>query len=148
MNRRRLEWREISRQKDIYNRNIVLACVRFKYNLDLETNRHKKSGEIMMFDNTQKEDLKREVADCLRREKEVRKIILFGSFISRSDPHDMDVAVFQDSRQDYLSLALKYRRLIRPVAERIPVDVVPIKSDADGGMFLDEIEKGEVIYER
>jgi len=101
-----------------------------------------------MFDNTQKEDLKREVADCLRREKEVRKIILFGSFISRSDPHDMDVAVFQDSRQDYLSLALKYRRLIRPVAERIPVDVVPIKSDADGGMFLDEIEKGEVIYER
>jgi predicted nucleotidyltransferase len=102
----------------------------------------------MMLNNIQKEDIKREVADRLGREKEVRKIILFGSFLSRSDPHDMDVAVFQDSREDYLSLALKYRRLIRSVTERIPVDVIPIKSDAERGMFLDEIESGEVIYER
>jgi len=102
----------------------------------------------MRFNDTQKEDIKREVADCLKQEKEVRKIVLFGSFLNGVDPHDVDVAVFQDSREDYLPLALKYRRLIRPVTVRIPVDVVPVRSDAADGIFLAEIEKGEVIYER
>lgn len=102
----------------------------------------------MIFNAEQKEVIKREVADCLRREKEVHKIVLFGSFIKKSDPHDIDVAVFQDSHEDYLALALKYRRLIRPVASRIPVDVVPVRSDAEHGAFLAEVGKGEVIYER
>lgn len=102
----------------------------------------------MRFNDTQKEAIKREVADCLKREKEVRKIVLFGSFLTRSDPHDVDVAVFQDSHEDYLPLALKYRRLIRPAAARIPVDVIPVRADATEGIFLTEIEKGQVIYER
>jgi len=102
----------------------------------------------MIFNVEQKEAIKREVADCLSREKEVHKVVLFGSFIKKTDPHDIDVAVFQDSREDYLSLALKYRRLIRPVAVRIPVDVVPVRSDAGNGAFLAEVGKGEIIYER
>lgn len=102
----------------------------------------------MILNTGQKEDIKRELADCFRKEKEVRKVVLFGSFSSKADPHDMDLAVFQDSGEDYLSLAIKYRRLIRSVASRIPVDVVPVKADADDGVFLAEVEKGEVIYEK
>lgn len=105
-------------------------------------------GQIMTLKDEQKEVIKRELIDCLRQEQEVRKIVLFGSFLSRTDPHDMDVAVFQDSREDYLPLALKYRRLMKPVAARIPIDVVPVRSDAVDGAFLAEVEKGEVIYER
>ncbi|MFH1477043.1 MAG: nucleotidyltransferase domain-containing protein [Verrucomicrobiota bacterium] len=101
----------------------------------------------MMMDAGQKEDIKRKTADCFRKEKEVRKVVLFGSFLTKSDPHDMDLAVFQDSGNDYLSLAIKYRRLIRPVASRIPVDVIPVKADAEEGSFLAEIKKGEIIYE-
>ncbi|MDO9542098.1 MAG: nucleotidyltransferase domain-containing protein [Kiritimatiellia bacterium] len=96
----------------------------------------------------QKETIKRKAADCFRKETEVRKVVLFGSFENKTDPHDMDLAVFQDSGEDYLSLAMKYRRLVRPVAARIPVDVIPVKADADDGAFLTEIGKGEVIYEK
>lgn len=60
----------------------------------------------------------------------------------------MDVAIFQDSRESYLPLAMKYRRQTRPVAQRIPLDIIPIKADADHSPFLNEIEAGETIYER
>lgn len=102
----------------------------------------------MTLNSGEKEDIKRAVADCFRKEKEVRKVVLFGSFLSKTDPCDMDLAVFQDSTEDYLTLAIKYRRLIRPVAARIPVDVIPVKAGADNGAFLAEIAKGEVIYEK
>lgn len=102
----------------------------------------------MILNAGQKEDIKRKIADCFRKEKEVRKVVLFGSFSSKTDPHDIDLAVFQDSGEDYLSLAIKYRRLIRSVAARIPVDVVPVKADAGDGAFLAEVAKGEVIYEK
>jgi hypothetical protein len=64
------------------------------------------------------------------------------------DPHDLDVAVFQDSNEKYLPLAMKYRRKIRDVARIIPVDILPLKDGVEGDMFLDEVELGEVIYER
>jgi predicted nucleotidyltransferase len=96
----------------------------------------------------QKADLKEQIRHCLCDESEVTKIILFGSFINSDDPHDIDVAVFQDSAQDYLSLALKYRKHIRPITQQIPVDIIPLKNQASDSVFMEEINAGEVIYER
>jgi uncharacterized protein len=59
-----------------------------------------------------------------------------------------DVAVFQESDEGYLPLALKYRRLLRSVAARIPVDVLPLRVQGSAGEFLKEVEQGEVVYVR
>lgn len=61
---------------------------------------------------------------------------------------DLDVAVFQDSRETYLPLAMKYRYKTRLIARRIPLDIFPIKVGTYNDPFLSEIEAGEVIYER
>ncbi len=45
--------------------------------------------------------------EFLRRrgiEKEVRKVVIFGSFLTRATPNDLDVAIFQDSDETYLPL--------------------------------------------
>lgn len=84
----------------------------------------------------------------LTDEPEVRRIVIFGSFLTSSNPHDLDVAVFQDSNEKYLPLALKYRRKTRSIAEKIPLDIFPLKTDAQKSFFMDEISKGRVIYER
>lgn len=102
----------------------------------------------MKLDREQKEELKRAVVECLSGDEDVRRIVVFGSFLSSDEPHDMDVAVFQTSREPYLPLALRYRRRVRPVTRRIPVDVFPIRPDPEPGGFLSEIERGEVVYER
>ncbi|MGD0089033.1 MAG: nucleotidyltransferase domain-containing protein [Planctomycetota bacterium] len=94
-----------------------------------------------------KADLKREIAHCLMHAAEIHKVVVFGSFLASASPNDMDVAVFQDSGQSYLSLALKYRRMARRVSERIALDIIPLRSGASGA-FLAEINRGEVIYER
>ena len=72
---------------------------------------------------------------------------MFGSFLHSSTPNDIDIAIFQDSNQKYIALAMKYRKLVRNISKIIPVDILPIKSDAKG-FFIKEIEKGETIYER
>jgi predicted nucleotidyltransferase len=95
-----------------------------------------------------KSEIKRQLAERLSREKEVRRIVVFGSFLTDAEPHDLDVAVFQDSDEPYLPLALKYRRATRSIAQRIPLDIFPLRSTPAAGAFLDEIAKGEVIYER
>jgi len=95
-----------------------------------------------------KQDIKRRLAACLSTEKEVRRIIVFGSFLTDASPHDLDVAVFQDSDEGYLPLALKYRRATRAIAEIIPLDIIPVRATGSAGAFMDEIAKGEVIYER
>jgi predicted nucleotidyltransferase len=96
----------------------------------------------------EKSVLKRELVDCLRTEKEVQKIVVFGSFLHSDNPHDLDVAVFQDSVESYLPLALKYRLKTRSIARRIPLDILPLKSWASDDPFLAEVAKGEVVYER
>jgi uncharacterized protein len=102
-----------------------------------------------MFATTQqKEQIMRDVAACLALEKEVRKVVVFGSFLTSMTPNDMDVAIFQDSDEPYLPLAMKYRRLLRRIADQIPLDVIPVRPTAAGGQFLAEIQKGEVVYER
>jgi predicted nucleotidyltransferase len=102
----------------------------------------------MRLSDADKQQIKRELAERLKGEPEVRKVIIFGSFPARDDPNDLDVAVFQSSDQTYLPLAMKYRRLLRPLAQRIPLDVIPVRAGVAGGQFLAEIEKGEVVYER
>jgi predicted nucleotidyltransferase len=101
-----------------------------------------------MLTQPQKDSLKRQLVSCLEGEKEVRKIVIFGSFVKSSDPHDLDVAVFQDSNEKYLPLAMKYRKKTRAIARIIPLDIIPLKADDNGETFMHEIALGEIIYER
>jgi hypothetical protein len=80
--------------------------------------------------------------------EEVQKIVVFGSFLHSDNPHDLDVAVFQDSTESYLPLALKYRQKTRSIARRIPLDILPLKSWTSDDPFLAEVAQGEVVYER
>ena len=101
-----------------------------------------------MFTGQQKQLLKQQLVGLLKTEKEVCRIVIFGSFVDSDNPHDLDVAVFQDSDEKYLPLAMKYRRKTRDIARRIPLDIIPLKAGVQGEIFMDEIERGEVIYER
>lgn len=96
----------------------------------------------------QKNSLKQQLVSCLEGEKEICRIVIFGSFVKSSEPRDIDVAIFQDSSEKYLPLAMKYRKKTRPIARIIPVDIIPLKAEAGSGILMDEIAQGEVIYER
>ena len=102
----------------------------------------------MILTEKQKDELKKELVVCLKSDEEVRKIVVFGSFINSGDPIDLDVAVFQESDEAYLPLAMKYRRKTRAIAKKIPLDIFPVKSNAKNHTFLSEIDRGEVLYER
>lgn len=95
-----------------------------------------------------KQHLREEIVDCLREEQEIQRIVLFGSFIKSDNPHDVDIAIFQDTDETYLPLALKYRRLLHPVSLKIPLDVLPIRPNPLPTALFQEIEKGELIFER
>ncbi len=101
-----------------------------------------------MFTEQQKQSLKRKLVSLLETEKEVCRIVIFGSFLSSNVPRDIDVAVFQDSDEKYLPLAMKYRKKTRAIARMIPLDILPLKARVQNGAFMDEIEHGEIIYER
>jgi predicted nucleotidyltransferase len=96
----------------------------------------------------EKEFFKRELVASLRDEPEVIKIVVFGSFLTARDPHDIDIAIFQNSDLAYLPLAMKYRKKTRLISRRIPLDILPIKIGAQPSVMLDEIARGEVIYEK
>ncbi|MFW5755390.1 MAG: nucleotidyltransferase domain-containing protein [Tangfeifania sp.] len=91
--------------------------------------------------------IKEKLKETLSKEEEVSKIVVFGSFLKSNQPNDIDVAVFQDSQDKYLNLSLKYRKLTRDIAKIIPLDIIPVNENSDG-IFLNEINYGEVIYER
>lgn len=95
-----------------------------------------------------KDHIKRILREKLSSQKEVNKIIIFGSFINSIEPRDIDIAVFLDNDEPYLKLAMKYRKLTREISTILPLDIVPIKPKAPKISFFDEIEKGEMIYER
>jgi len=97
--------------------------------------------------NKEKSDIKKKLKEALSNENEVSRIVVFGSFLNSKNPNDIDVAIFQDSKEIYLKLAIKYRRLTREIAKILPIDIIPLKSNATG-IFLNEINSGEVIYER
>jgi predicted nucleotidyltransferase len=102
----------------------------------------------MVATKRQKEEILHDLAACLSREAEVCKVVVFGSFLTSATPNDLDVAIFQDSDEPYLPLALKYRRLLRRIADQIPIDVIPVRPGSAAGPFLVEIQKGQVVYER
>ena len=102
----------------------------------------------IMFTEQEKESLKQRLVGSLKTEGEVCRIVVFGSFVNSDDPHDMDVAVFQDSDEKYLPLAMKYRRKTRDIARVIAMDILPLRVGVQSETFLDEINCGEVIYER
>lgn len=95
-----------------------------------------------------KAEIKNSIVDLLKNESEIKKIIVFGSFNNSENPNDIDIAVVQNSSENYLTLALKYRRLIRSIARKIPVDVFPIIEKNQNSFYLKEVVSGEVIYER
>lgn len=101
----------------------------------------------MVISRAEKELIKNKIREQLSGQQEIEKIVLFGSFVRSNEPNDIDVAIFQNSTESYLSLALKYRKLMREIANMLPVDVIPLKTSATG-LFLDEIELGETIYEK
>ena len=73
-----------------------------------------------------KEKVKQEIAAVLSGFSEVRRVVIFGSFVTSDNPHDLDIAVFQDSDEGYYPLARKYRRTLRNVARIIPLDVISV----------------------
>ena len=101
----------------------------------------------MKLTSQEKESLKKELAACFKDEPEVKKVVVFGSFITADSPNDLDVAVFQDSNESYLPLAMKYRRITRFLSKKIPLDILPLKVGATG-IMMDEVSRGDVIYEK
>ena len=102
---------------------------------------------MTMLSKKQKEMLKEQIKKLLSNEEEVQRIVVFGSFVGADEPNDIDIAVFQNSDTEYLSLSLKYRKLLRSLITTIPYDVIPIHSHAKGH-FLEHIKSGDVIFER
>jgi len=102
----------------------------------------------MRLTRKQKEELKKELILSLSSDQEIVRIVIFGSFADSDNPNDMDVAVFQESNEGYLTLSMKYRRQTRTISERIPLDIFPVRSEITADPFLSEIRQGEVIYER
>lgn len=95
-----------------------------------------------------KNNIKQKLVACLSGAAEIEKIVIFGSFLIASEPNDLDVAVFQTSDQGYLPLALRYRKMVRSIANDIAVDILPIKAGVANSVMLDSITQGEVIFER
>jgi hypothetical protein len=102
----------------------------------------------MVLDASHKLKMKQELDACLANDTEISRIVVFGSFNNSESPADMDVAIFQTSDLPYIPLAMKYRRQARSISKRIPLDIIPVRPNATDSPFLDEINKGETIYER
>lgn len=101
----------------------------------------------MFLSESEKKEIKVKIVNSLLS-SEIEKIIIFGSFLNTKTPNDLDIAVFQNSSDNYITLALRYRKMIREISKQIPVDIIPIKSNVSNNFLIDEIEKGEVIYAR
>lgn len=96
----------------------------------------------------EKEKIKKRIVEKLQLQTEIDKIVIFGSFMRDNSPNDIDVAIFQNSQDNYLQLSLKYRKAVREISKRIPIDIIPILADKSNDFILNEIENGEVIFER
>jgi len=95
-----------------------------------------------------KNRIKNRVLEQLSSDKAIKKIVVFGSFITSEEPEDIDLAIFSDSDRDYLSLAMEYRKKLREIARQISDDVIPVKIPYEEVSFMKEINSGEVIYEK
>ena len=95
-----------------------------------------------------KAELKNRIVELLKGQKEIERIIIFGSFNKSDSPNDIDIAVVQNSSDNYLTLALKYRSLIRSISKEIAIDIFPIIDKNKNNFFINEVASGEVIYAR
>lgn len=95
-----------------------------------------------------KTEIKKRIVDSLKEQEEIQRIIIFGSFNKSDSPNDIDIAVVQNSCENYLTLALRYRKLIRSISKEIAVDIFPVLNRNDNSFFKNEILSGEVIYAR
>jgi predicted nucleotidyltransferase len=101
----------------------------------------------MILTDNKKQTIINTIKAKLSQFQEINKIVLFGSFVNSDNPNDVDIAIIQNSNENFLTLSLKYRKILRELSKQIPLDIVPIKQDAKG-VFLDEINKGQIVYER
>ena len=76
------------------------------------------------------------------------KVVVFGSFITARNPNDLDVAVFQNSEQSYLPLAVEVPKKNTGNSQKIALNILPLKPGARDSIILDAIAQGEAIYER
>ncbi len=76
-----------------------------------------------------KEKIKKRIVEKLQSQKEIDKIVIFGSFLKNNKPNDIDVAIFQNSKENYLYLSLKYRKAVREISKQIPIDIIPLLTD-------------------
>ena len=104
-------------------------------------------NKISAVESVNKDSVIEKITNKIKSLNEVKKVIVFGSFLKKENPNDLDLAIFEDSNKDYLTLSLKYRKLLRDENKVIPLDILPIKSNASG-IFLEEINKGKIIYEK
>jgi predicted nucleotidyltransferase len=96
-----------------------------------------------------KQQIRRQLKSAFVNDSKVEKIIVFGSFVTSDTPHDLDLAVFCHSSDDYLTLALALRKKLRNISSIIPIDLVPIAMPYDpSAAFMQQINKGEVVYEK
>jgi uncharacterized protein len=95
-----------------------------------------------------KSDIKNRIVEQLKGQSEIEKIIVFGSFNKIEKPNDIDIAVVQSSNENYITLALKYRKLVRNISREIAVDIFPVIQKNSNNFFYNEISSGEVIYAR
>ena len=103
----------------------------------------------MVLLDAEKEVIKQELVQGLAGEPEIKRIVIFGSFPTSNAPRDLDIAVFQDSDDDYLTLAMKYRACLRGISRKIPIDVLPLRKNLpENHHFLNEIRRGVIVYER
>ncbi len=98
-------------------------------------------------DFTTKESYINFIRSHLMQFPEIDKVIIFGSFFESNNPNDIDVAIVQETDNNFLALSLKYRKALRDLSKKIALDIVPLKKDFDG-FFAQEIKKGRVIYEK
>jgi uncharacterized protein len=87
-------------------------------------------------------------ADQVRRDFNVKKVILFGSYAKGTarEDSDIDVAVvFERIDGDYLDVITRLTRIRRDIEHRIEPVALEELNDKSG--FLKEItESGEIIY--
>jgi uncharacterized protein len=100
-------------------------------------------------DHIDKQNIRQQLQSAFVDDSKVEKIIVFGSFVTSDTPHDLDLAVFCNSSDDYLTLALALRKKLRNISSIIPIDLVPIAMPYDpSAAFMQQINKGEVVYEK
>ena len=76
-----------------------------------------------------------------------QKVAKIAKAVGGEDAAHRDTGASSTLRQNSVQ-ALRYRKDIRSVSGRIPVDIIPLKEGVTDDPFIDQIGKGETIYER